>query len=290
VRLHLALITGASLLFGALPGAFAQSGSLSVPGTVEAGAGFSIQTTGSGSAALYIVGPSQVFEQEVQLGGAVMLPAGSITHAGHYLVAVVTPSSTQTASLDVLPATEPASISFLAEPSRLPVDLRDAITGAAYVFDSYANLITKPLPMSFKLSAPSGAPQVQTVTTRNGAAWVRMNSTPQRGEDTFIAQAGSISVSRSVHQVAGDPCQLTMSAHPSGPQLELETNPVRDCSGNPVPDGTIVTFTESYDGGLSSADVPLKRGIAKAYLPAHPGGVLSVASGVVLGNQIHWEK
>ena len=27
--------------------------------------------------------------------------------------------------------------------------------------------------------------------------------------------------------------------------MELETAPVRDCSGNPVPDGTIVTFTET---------------------------------------------
>lgn len=290
MRLHLAPILVAPLLFAALPMAFAQGGSLTVPGTVEAGAAFSVQTAGSGSAALYIVGPGQVFKQEVQLGGPITLPAGSITHAGRYLVAVVTPSSTQTASLDVLPAADPARISFLAEPSRLPVNLRDAITGAVYVFDSYGNLITRPTPVSFKLSAPSGAPQAHTVTTQNGAAWVRMNSTPQRGDDTFIAQAGSISVSRSVHQVAGDPCQLTMSARPSGPQLELETNPVRDCSGNPVPDGTIVTFTESYDGALSSADVPLKRGIAKAYLPAHPGGVLSVASGVVLGNQIHWEK
>lgn len=290
MRLHLALIAGASLLFGALPAVLARAGTLSVPAAVEAGAAFSVQTAGSGNAALYIVGPTQVFKQEIQLGGAIMLPAGSITRAGHYLVAVVAPSSTETASLDVLPAADPADISFLAEPSRLPVNLRDAITGAVYTFDRYANLITRPLPVSFKLSAPAGASQVHTVTTRNGAAWVRMNSTPQRGEDTFIAQAGGISVSRSVHQVAGDPCQLTMSAHPSGSQLELETNPVRDCSGNPVPDGTIVTFTESYGGGLSSADVPLKRGIAKAYLPAHPGGVLSVASGVVLGNQIHWEK
>jgi hypothetical protein len=70
--------------------------------------------------------------------------------------------------------------------------------------------------------------------------------------------------------------------------LELETAPVRDCSGNPVSDGTIVTFTESYNGTQTTADVPLKKDVASIAMPAHPGATISVASGVVAGNQIHW--
>jgi hypothetical protein len=81
-----------------------------------------------------------------------------------------------------------------------------------------------------------------------------------------------------------------MNAKPSGQKIALETEPVRDCSGNAVPDGTIVTFTETYGGGQSTVDVPLKRGVAKVEMPAHPGANISVASGVVLGNQLHWEK
>jgi hypothetical protein len=57
-----------------------------------------------------------------------------------------------------------------------------------------------------------------------------------------------------------------------------------------VPDGTIVTFTENYGGTQSTADVPLKQGIAQVELPAHPGATITVASGVVLGNEIHWQK
>ena len=68
----------------------------------------------------------------------------------------------------------------------------------------------------------------------------------------------------------------------------LQTDPVRDCSGNPVPDGTIVTFTESYAGSQSTVDVPLKRGIAHTELPAHAGATISVAAGVVMGNEIRW--
>jgi len=63
---------------------------------------------------------------------------------------------------------------------------------------------------------------------------------------------------------------------------------VRDCNGNPVPDGTIITFTETYNGGQSTVDVPLKRGVARTEMPARNGAVISVASGVVMGNEIRW--
>jgi hypothetical protein len=81
-----------------------------------------------------------------------------------------------------------------------------------------------------------------------------------------------------------------MTAQPSGQQVRLETAPLRDCSGNAIPDGTIVTFTEAYGDTQTTVDVPIKRGIAQVDMPAHPGAMLSAASGVVLGNQIHWEK
>jgi hypothetical protein len=35
-------------------------------------------------------------------------------------------------------------------------------------------------------------------------------------------------------------------------------------------------------------DVPLKRGIAQAELPAYNGAKISAATGVVLGNEIRW--
>jgi hypothetical protein len=81
-----------------------------------------------------------------------------------------------------------------------------------------------------------------------------------------------------------------MSARPSGQKIALETEPVRDCSGNAVPDGTVVTFTETYDGSEATVDVPLKRGVARTEMPAYKGAVISVATGVVMGNEIHWEN
>lgn len=279
------------LAASAVPLAFAQGAGLNLPPTVEAGSAFAIQSSGSGKGTLFIVGPEQVLKMNVQLGAPISVPAGALYNAGHYLVFLSGTGANNTGSLDVVPATKPASIGFLARPSRLPVGLHDGITGAVYLFDTYRNLVTAPTPISFELSTPNGAAQTRSATTRNGAAWIAMDSSPREGAAHFVARAGNISSTRVIGQVPGDPCKLNMSAKAAGQlKVALETDPVRDCSGNAIPDGTIVTFTETYGGSESTVDVPLKQGIAKVEMPAHPGATISVASGVVLGNQIRWGK
>jgi hypothetical protein len=270
--------------------ALAQGGGMVLPKTIEAGAAFSIQCNGSGKATLYIVGPGQVLKRDVLLGEPVYFSAGSLYIAGHFAVVLTTETSTQNVSLDVLPLPKPAELSFLAKPLRLQVGLHDGITGSVYVFDVYHNLIDTSMPVSFELSTPSGVVQKHVVLTSHGFAWTAMDSTAQQGIDKFVARMGDISSVRVVGQVPGDPCGLKMTARQSGQQVELATDQIRDCNGNAVPDGTIVTFTETYTGAQSTVDVPIKHGIAEAQMPAHTGATISVASGVVLGNQIRWEK
>jgi hypothetical protein len=289
MKLACAVLMGCGIFAGSF--ASAQGGSLTLPKTVEAGSAFSIPSTGSGKATLYILGLGQVLKREIELGQTASFPSGTLYSAGHYIAALVRDNApTESGSFDVLPATKPADVTFLARPSRLPVGLHGGITGAAYVFDTYHNLITKPTQVSFELSSPKGTNQTRTVATRDGAAWTEMDSTAQQGADKFVARAGDVSSMRIIGQVPGDPCSLKMSARPAGQQIQVQTEPVRDCSGNAVPDGTIVTFTETYNGGESIVDVPLKRGIAEVNMPARPGARISVASGVVLGNEIRWEK
>jgi len=281
------LISG--ILLAALPLAYAQEGRMRLPTTVEAGSAFSIQSSGSGKAALYIVGPGQVLKRDVQLGETASFPTGSLYNAGHYLAILVAGSSTDHGWFDVAPANKPANLSFLARPSRLSIGLHNGISGTLYIFDVYHNLITKSMPVSFKLSIPSGAAQQRTVTANGGEATTEMDSGTKEGFAKFEAQVDGVSSTRVVEQVPGNPCGLKMSAQPAGNRIQLQTSPVRDCSGNAVPDGTIVTFTENYKGTQSTADVPLKQGIAQVELPAHPGATITVASGVVLGNEIHWQ-
>ena len=289
MRFACACLVGGAL--AAATSACAQSGSLTLPTKIEAGSAFSISTSGSGKATLYVVGLGQALKREVELGQTTSFPQGTLYNAGHYVTVLVKDSSpVESGSFDVVPVAKPADVTFLARPSRLPVGLRGGITGAAYVFDSYRNLITMPAQVTFDLSSPKGGAQTRTVQTRYGAAWTEMDSTPQQGAAKFVARIGDVSSTRIVGQVPGDPCTLKISAKPAGQQIQLQTEPVRDCSGNAIPDGTIVTFTESYDGGESTVDVPLKRGIAEVKMPARPGARISVASGVVLGNEIHWGK
>lgn len=279
----------ASLAFG-IGSAFGQSGDLTLPKSIQAGAAFSIQSAGSGKGTLYIAGPGQFIKQDVQLGGTIEVATGALYNAGHYSVWLTSDSSTQAGSIDVVPAEKPADLTFIAKPSRLPVALHNAITGTAYVFDAYGNLITKPMQISFQLTNQGSAPQTRTLETRNGAAWTQMDSATREGKAQFIAHVGDISSTRIVGEVPGDPCNIKMSAKPAGNKIQIVTEPVKDCSGNSISDGTIVTFTETYGDMKSTVDVPLKKGIASVEMPARRGATISVASGVVLGNQIRWAQ
>ena len=271
-----------------LPQSHAQGAALPLPPTLVAGAELSIPTTGSGKAKLYIVGPGQAVERDVDLGQPAVIAAGSLYKAGHYVVVLAGSGSADSGELDVVPAPRAASLGFLAKPSRVAVGLHNGISGAAYVFDTYHNLITTPMPATFQLSVPAAPTQTQTVTTRNGLAWTQMNSAAKEGVAKFAATIDGVTSTRIVQEVPGDPCSITISAKPAGNKLDVQTAPVRDCGGNPVPDGTIVTFTQTLGGTQTTVDVPLKKGIAQVQIPATRGSTISAASGVVAGNEIRW--
>jgi len=257
------------------------------PKVVEAGSQFTIPTSGSGKAVLFIVSPAQALQREVSLGEDLVIKAGELYSAGHYLAVLIGEGVNSQAEFDVVPSKHPASLSFLAKPSRLAVNQPNGISGVVYVFDMFHNLLLEPQQVSFQLSETAGSTQTRTATTKNGVAWVRMNSAPKAGSAQFQASVGEVTDKRVLQQVAGDPCNLRMSAHREGQRVVLETAPIRDCNGNPVPDGTVVTFTQAYDKGTqSTVDVPIKRGIARTDMPARNGAVISIATGVVIGNEI----
>lgn len=286
MRCWITLVCGLVVL--SVPLASGQSSGLRFPETVEAGTGFSVPTTGSGPATLYIVGPGGTLRRNTHLGSVMAFGPNDLHNAGHYVAFLVAGSFTQTAQFDVVASPQPGTLSFLAKPSRLSVTQPDGISGVVYVFDVFRNLVLQPQQVSFELSDATGRAQSRTATTRNGVAWVKMNSAAKAGPAQFRAVAGNIREKRVIQQVPGDPCTLRMNARGSGPRVTLETEPVRDCNGNPVPDGTIVTFTETYRGGQSTVDVPLKRGVARTEMPARNGALISVAAGVVMGNEIRW--
>ena len=258
---------------------------LQLPATVSAGSGFTISTSGSGTATFYLVGPSSAIKRQVQLGREIQVRPAEIRGAGRYLAILRGGGASQSGSFFVL-AAKPASLSFLAHPSRIPVGQRDGIIGVAFVFDKGHNLVRRPEVVDFRLAAKDAPVAAQSVRSNDGVAWIRMNSGRKAGNAQFIAALAGIHETRIIQQVAADPCHLQIKAERNPRGILVQTAPVRDCSGNPVSDGTVVTFTANSPGGISTVDAPVKKDIAQAELKIPGPATISVASGVVMGNEV----
>lgn len=262
--------------------AVGQTAELRVPQTVKAGKAFSVPTTGSGKATFYLAGPGESSKQEVNLGQAIQLT--ELQNAGRY-VAILCADSCRNVSFFVVPAGI-AKLSFLVHPSRAAVGLSDVISGVAFPFDAFHNIVLDPASINFKLTANGAELMSRSIPTQHGVAWFRTNSSTRAGVSEITASLGALSVRRAVQQVASEPCNLHINGRRTDKGVLVETDPVHDCAGNQIPDGTIVTFTASAGDGKSTIDVPVKQGIARAQFVESGATVVSVASGVVMGNEL----
>jgi hypothetical protein len=156
----------------------------------------------------------------------------------------------------------------------------------AIVRDSFENIVLRPAPVTFTVMPKGEKPVSATRSSENGIAWVRLTSARKEGATRLGASIGHADEIRVVEQVAADACNLRIQATRDRKGVLVETNPVHDCSGNPVPDGTVVSFTESDVRGKTTVDVPVKRGVAKIEMPIQGQAKITVASGVVTGNEL----
>ena len=257
---------------------------LRVPASVTAGQETTISTTGSGKATFYLLGPGVSNKSDVSLGEEIHLRSQDVRNAGDYL-AIVCGETCRSSSFYVT-AGQPMGLTFLVHPSRVPAGMGEAVSGVALPFDQFHNLILDPVMVNFQLTAGNASLLSRAVRTQNGVAWFRTNSGKSAGKLQVVATLGAVSSSRAVHQVAADPCNLRIKGQRTPKGIVVETEPVRDCSGNPVPDGTIVTFSAAGASGRSTVDAPIKQGVARAQIEALGPQVISVASGVVMGNEL----
>lgn len=263
---------------------YAQDAGLRAPSAAVAGAPSSIATTGRGSATFYLMGPGVAVKRDVQLGVEIKLMAKDLRSAGKYL-AIVCSGDCRSVGFFVSPA-RPVDLAFLVHPSRAPVGQNDVISGVALRFDEFHNLVLVPAIVDFQLTAKGSTPASQRVATHDGIAWFRASSGRQSGVLQVTASINQVSARRVVQQVASDPCSLHIKGQRTPKGIVVETEPVRDCAGNPVPDGTIITFTARNSVGTDTVDAPVKQGVARAQLAANGSAVVSAASGVVMGNEL----
>ena len=268
--------------------ALGQLMGLRAPSTVSAGSSFSITTTGSGPATFYLLGPSHVVKQTIQLGQDLPISGSDVAASGSYQAVACDSVGCTSTAFYVLPSF-PAGLRFLLHPSRVPVSAGNAINATALVYDRFDNTVLAPTPVEFHFSSAGVPPYTRSVATTRGIAWLQLGSSSKQGPLRVVASVGETAEPRVIQQVASEACGLRMQAASSSRSVKLETDPIRDCSGNPVPDGTVVSFTKVDDAGRSTVDTPIKKGIARAQFAVSGRARISVACGVVLGNEISVE-
>ncbi len=169
----------------------------------------------------------------MQLGEPTFFAPGDLHNAGHYLAVLVGGSSTENGAFDVTAAHQPMELE-LSRQTFIAFRLTCMMASAAlctYLMP-FRTWSWCPHRYRFNSQAVPVRAQMRTALTRNGVAWTKMNSAAKEGAAQFEARVGDATSTRVIQQVPGDPCHLRMSARPSGQRLALETEPVRDCSGN----------------------------------------------------------
>ena len=284
---HLFLICVAMVVTGTCLASPCWAQDLRVPGTIAAGDETSISTTGSGKATFYLVGPGVSRKSDVSLGEEIHLQAQDLRYAGDYLALLC--SGTCSSGRFYVSAAKPSGIVFLVHPSRVPTGQPDAVSGVALPFDQFHNLALTPANVTFQITSGGRSLFSRSERTKDGVAWFRTASGKSAGAVQVDASLDDLSVRRAVQQVASEPCNLRIKGERTRTGILVQTEPVHDCSGNAVPDGTIVTFTATAGNEKSTVDAPIKQGIARAQIAASGAAVISVASGVVLGNELRVE-
>jgi len=274
-----------TILIGIIAGSLAHAAEIHPPAQVTAGTAITIPSSGSGDATFYLVGPSSASKRKVQAGSDIAVDSDQLERAGRYVAILCASDGCSSANFFVVPAAA-NKVSLLVHPSRVPVGSANGISTVAFVFDNFHNFVVKPEQVKFSI-LPKDAKEISaTRDAQNGVAWVRVSSAKKEGAVRIAAAIGHADEVRVVQQVAADACNLRIKASRTKTAFLIETDPVRDCSGNAVPDGTVVSFTANGSAGKTTVDVPIKRGVARVEMPIEGQARISVASGVVTGNEL----
>jgi hypothetical protein len=276
------LLTIVTIVFASLSLAASE---IHAPAQVTAGTSINISTAGSGNATFYLIGPASTTKSQVEAGKNIPIDGDQIQHAGRYVAVLCASDGCSSATFFVNPAAA-NRLSFLVHPSRVPVGTADGISAVAFVHDNFENLVLRPEPVTFSVMPKGEKPVSAERNSEHGVAWVRLTSAKKEGATKLSAAIGHADEMRVVQQVAADACNLRIKASRDKHGFLIETDPVHDCAGNPVPDGTVVSFTETDSAGKTTVDVPVKRGVAKVEMPIDGPAKITVASGVVTGNEL----
>jgi hypothetical protein len=269
-------------LAAATPAAAAE---LHAPKNIAAGTDFSIAVSGNSQGTFYLIGPATAEKRHIENASEISVPGTDIEKAGDYNAILC--SDECAATEFYVHAAEPDRLSLLVHPSRVPVATANAISAVAIALDRFHNVVFSRADVNFSVNSNTGSSASHSQPANRGISWIRLTSAAKASSTKISAAVGDTTETRVVEQVASEACNLHIKSYWDANRLVVETDPVRDCSGNNVPDGTVVSFTKTDASGKTTVDAPIKKGIAKAEMPVAGRARISVASGVVLGNELN---
>lgn len=174
----------------------------------------------------------------------------------------------------------------------------------ALITDSLHNPVVAGVQVSFSTNLGTVNPPIPQ-TGDDGRAWTLFTPGTQAGQANIRAQLGGVVDSIAITVISGQPNTIQLTAIPTSIQVQgtggISTSQLRanvnDANGNPVPDGTLVTFRVmpgNPGGGVNINNHGLQDtaltagGLAVATLNAgtNPGPVQVQACTMVNGNNI----
>ncbi len=197
-----------------------------------------------------------------------------------------------TFGLPALQSGEPSSMTLQAAPATVT-----SVTGTSTITATVKNAAGSPVPdgTAVSFSSTYGTLSSTSATTTNGIATTTLTFSADDSTSTVTATSGSVSgtvvVIYSPASVASS--TITLQASPATVVAADDDSTiiatVKDSAGNPVPNGTAVTFSSDFGALVDSYEITT-NGIATAVLTydtgAHAGITVTATSGSVSGTVV----
>ena len=180
----------------------------------------------------------------------------------------------------------PTALSLVAGAPSVPVNGQTGLV--ATVSDAWGNAVADGTPVAFATDLGSVNPA--STTTLNGQAAATFLAGTVAGQASLVAVAGSASGGAVVAVLPGVPAQMSLTASPQSVPLNgtalLEAG-VWDLYGNPVGDGTIVSFSTTL-GDVDPLASGTTGGVATSTLhaPGEPGLAIVTAQAGVASDSV----
>lgn len=199
---------------------------------------------------------ARVYHAAFRAGRAALVIPGEDTRQSGIVTLIATAGAARgEASLAIRPGTPADPITPQVGPRSVVADGKHWSMVAAIPFDDYGNPVEDGTPVEVRVLHPDGALDRQIIAVTHLVAWQRLPSSTRAGRTTVsVTTQGAHGPDATFVEAPGWPVPFDLSASPAdapadGRQLvTLRTDIIRDAFGNPMLDGTLVTFVIDIPG------------------------------------------